>query len=112
MQGNRLLTEFKGALTEQYVAQQLRSELGIRPFYWSSERATAEVDFVFQSGMEIYPLEVKAEENLKAKSLKVYCRKYSPPLAVRTSMSDFRREESLVNLPLYAISRLLTFCRK
>ena len=112
LHGPRLFTEFKGALTEQYVAQQLRSELGIKPFYWSAERATAEVDFVFQSGTEIYPLEVKAEENLKAKSLKVYCRKYSPPLAIRTSMSDFRREESLVNLPLYAISRLQTFCRK
>lgn len=112
LQGNRLFTEFKGALTEQYVAQQLRSELGIKPFYWSSERSTAEVDFVFQSGMEIYPLEVKAEENLKAKSLKVYSQKYSPPLAVRTSMSDFRKENFLVNLPLYAISRLKTFCRE
>ena len=112
LQGNRLFSEFKGALTEQYVAQQLRSELGIKPFYWSAERATAEVDFIFQSGMELYPLEVKAEENLKAKSLKVYTEKYAPPLAIRTSMSDFRKENTLVNLPLYAISQLLTFCRK
>ena len=108
--GNRLFSEFKGALTEQYVAQQLRSELGLRPFYWSAERATAEVDFVFQSGMELYPLEVKAEENLKAKSLKVYAEKYAPPLAVRTSMSDFRDEGWLVNLPLYALGRLLAVC--
>lgn len=112
LQGNRLFIEFKGALTEQYVAQQLRSELGIKPFYWSAEHATAEVDFVFQSGMNIYPLEVKAEENLKAKSLKVYTEKYEPPLTIRTSMSDFRKEANLVNLPLYAISQLLTFCRK
>ena len=112
LQGNRLFSEFKGALSEQYVAEQLRSELGIEPFYWSAERATAEVDFIFQSGMELYPLEVKAEENLKAKSLKVYTEKYAPPLAIRTSMSDFRKENSLVNLPLYAISQLLTFCRK
>ena len=112
LQGNRLFSEFKGALTEQYVAQQLRSELGIKPFYWSAERATAEVDFIFQSGMELYPLEVKAEENLKAKSLKVYTEKYAPPLAIRTSMSDFRKENTLVNLPLYAISQLRTFCRK
>lgn len=112
LQGNRLFSEFKGALTEQYVAQQLRSELGIKPFYWSAERATAEVDFIFQSGMELYPLEVKAEENLKAKSLKVYTDKYAPPLAIRTSMSDFRKENTLINLPLYAISQLRTFCRK
>lgn len=112
LQGNRLFSEFKGALTEQYIAEQLRSELGIKPFYWSAERATAEVDFIFQSGMELYPLEVKAEENLKAKSLKVYTEKYAPPLAIRTSMSDFRKENRLVNLPLYAISQLLTFCRK
>ena len=112
LQGNRLFSEFKGSLTEQYVAQQLRSELGIKPFYWSAERATAEVDFIFQSGMELFPLEVKAEENLKAKSLKVYTEKYAPPLAIRTSMSDFRKEKRLVNLPLYAISQLLTFCRK
>ena len=112
LQGNRLFTEYKGALTEQYVAQQLRSDLGIKPFYWSAERATAEVDFVFQAGMDIYPLEVKAEENLKAKSLKVYSEKYAPPLAIRTSMSDFRKENRLVNLPLYAISQLMSFCRK
>ena len=112
LQGKRLFSEFKGALTEQYVAEQLRSELGIKPFYWSAERATAEVDFIFQSGMELYPLEVKAEENLKAKSLKVYTEKYAPPLAIRTSMSDFRKEKNLINLPLYAISQLLTLCRK
>ena len=112
LQGNRLFSEFKGALTEQYVAEQLRSELGIKPFYWSAERATAEVDFIFQSGMELYPLEVKAEENLMAKSLIVYTEKYAPPLAIRTSMSDFRKEKNLINLPLYAVSQLLTLCRK
>ena len=111
LNGNQLFTEFKGALTEQYVAQQLRAELGIKPFYWSSERASSEVDFVFQSGMDIYPLEVKAEENLRAKSLRVYGEKYHPKILIRTSMSDFREEEHLVNLPLYAISRLLTVCR-
>ena len=112
LQGNRLFTEFKGALTEQYVAQQLRSELGKKTFYWSAERATAEVDFVFQAGMEIYPLEVKAMENLKAKSLRVYADTYHPRKAFRTSMSDFREESWLVNLPLYAISRLPAFCRE
>ena len=102
--GSRVFEEFKGALTEQYVLQQLLSECGILPFYWSAERATAEVDFVFQHGGEIVPVEVKAEENLKAKSLKQYYDKYKPRIAIRSSMSDFRREDWLVNLPLYAIS--------
>ncbi len=104
---NRLFSEFKGALTEQYVNQQLNSELHLKTYYWSSKRATAEVDFLFQYGMDIYPLEVKAEENLKAKSLKVYFENYNPPLAIRTSMSDYRKENWLLNLPLYAISQLI-----
>ena len=112
LKGNRLFSEFKGALTEQYVAQELRSELGLKPFYWSAERATAEVDFVFQSGLDLYPLEVKSEENLKAKSLKVYAEKYHPPVAVRCSMSDYRDEGWLVNLPLYALTRLKDVCAR
>lgn len=111
LKGNELFSEFKGALTEQYVAQQLRSESGLTPFYWSAERATAEVDFLFQQGMELYPLEVKAEENLKAKSLKVYFDKFQPRLAIRSSMSDYRREDWLLNLPLYGLSRLIQECQ-
>ncbi len=74
------------------------------------ERATAEVDFIFQHGMDIIPLEVKAEENLKAKRLKIYAETYKVPLSIRTSMSDYRRESWLLNLPLYAISRLTAEC--
>lgn len=111
LKGNELFSEFKGALTEQYVAQQLRSESGLTPFYWSAERATAEVDFLFQQGMELYPLEVKAKENLKAKSLKVYFDKFQPRLAIRSSMSDYRREDWLLNLPLYGLSRLIQECQ-
>ncbi len=111
LKGNELFSEFKGALTEQYVAQQLRSESGLTPFYWSAERATAEVDFLFQQGMELYPLEVKAEENLKAKSLKVYFDRFQPRLAIRSSMSDYRREDWLLNLPLYGLSRLIQECQ-
>ena len=111
LKGNELFSEFKGALTEQYVAQQLRSESGLTPFYWSAKRATAEVDFLFQQGMELYPLEVKAEENLKAKSLKVYFDKFQPRLAIRSSMSDYRREDWLLNLPLYGLSRLIQECQ-
>ncbi len=108
LEGNRIFTEFKGALTEQYVQQELRAACGIAPFYWSSERATAEVDFIFSDGMDVLPLEVKAEENLRAKSLGVYRNAFSPRLSIRTSMSDYRRENWLLNLPLYALSSLKT----
>ncbi len=107
LEGNTIFEEFKGALTEQYVQQQLRSEAAVTPCYWANENGTAEVDFVFQNGSNIVPLEVKASENLQAKSLKSYCLKYSPKVAIRTSMSDYRQEKKLVNLPLYAISQIL-----
>ncbi len=103
LDGNRIFEEFKGALAEQYVLQQLRADAGIEPCYWSSERGSAEVDFVFQRGRDVFPLEVKAAENLQAKSLRSYCAKYSPRIALRTSMSDYRQQEFLTNVPLYAI---------
>ena len=110
LEGNSIFTEFKGALTEQYVQQQLLSEAAIEPCYWSKEKSRAEVDFIFQQGRDVVPLEVKAAENLQAKSLKSYCAKYSPRIAFRTSMSDYRREEYLTNLPLYAISQIRREC--
>lgn len=106
IEGNVIFEEFKGALTEQFVLQQLRTIPELAIYYWSAENATAEIDFLIQSSGEVIPIEVKAEENLKAKSLKTYCQKYSPRTAIRTSMSDFRKEEWLINLPLYAISEL------
>ncbi len=106
LEGSRIFTEFKGALTEQYVQQELRASCGIEPSYWSAERANAEVDFIFQNGMDIVPLEVKAEVNLNAKSLKVYHEKYNPSISVRTSMADYRRDDWLINIPLYAISQI------
>ena len=107
IQGNVIFEEFKGALTEQYVLQQLFTMPDIAIYYWSAERSTAEVDFLIQYAGEVIPIEVKAEENLKAKSLKTFCQKYSPKTAVRTSMSDFRKQDWLINLPLYAISELV-----
>ena len=94
-------------MTEQYVLQQLKSNKRIEPFYWSAERSNGEIDFVFQRGMDIIPLEVKAFENLQAKSLRSFYAKYEPKFAVRTSMSDYRKEEWLINLPLYAINGIL-----
>ena len=106
LEGNEIFTEFKGALTEQYVLQQLRSSNKYVIYYWSAERSTAEVDFIVQYNGIVIPIEVKAEENLQAKSLKVYKEKFNPKLSVRTSMSNFRKQDWLTNLPLYAISEL------
>lgn len=103
--GNRIFTEFKGALTEQYVCQQLISECGLTPYYWSAENSTGELDFLVQCSGKIIPVEVKAEENLKARSLKVFTEKYELDFGIRTSMSDFRNEEKIINLPLYALSQ-------
>ena len=104
--GNRIFTEFKGALTEQYVLQQLIADLGVEAYYYSTEKSSGEIDFLLQGRSSILPLEVKAEENLRAKSLKAFCEKYHPACAVRTSMSDYREQEWMTNIPLYNICRI------
>ena len=106
LNGNSLFEEFKGALTEQFVLQELVIQNELAIYYWSAENAVAELDFLVQYSGKVIPVEVKAAENLQAKSLKAYCQKYNPETAIRTSMSDFRKEEWLTNLPLYAISEL------
>ncbi len=112
LEGNRIFEEFKGALTEQYVQQQLRSESSIIPYYWSAERGNAEIDFLFQHGTDVVPVEVKAEENLRAKSLKTFSETYKPKTSIRTSMSNYREEDWLTNLPLYAISQISNICKE
>ena len=104
--GNLIFTEFKGALTEQYVLQQLIADTSYKPYYFTENKSEGEIDFIIQKGSQIVPIEVKAEENLKAKSLKVYCDKYQPAEAIRTSMSDYREQSWLTNIPLYCISNL------
>ena len=104
--GNRIFTEFKGALTEQYVLQQLIADLGVEAYYYSTEKSSGEIDFLLQGRSSILPLEVKAEENLRAKSLRAFCEKYHPAYAVRTSMSDYREQEWMTNIPLYNICRI------
>lgn len=107
LDGNALFVDFKGAMTEQYVCQQLitATNYGV-PHYWTSKTGKAEIDFVIQKGNMVLPIEVKAEENLQAKSLKIYVEKYEPEMAVRTSMSDYREESWLVNWPLFQIGEL------
>ena len=106
LDGNALFVEFKGALTEQYVCQQLKTLADLELCYYTNDRGSCEVDFVVDTGGRVMPLEVKAETNLRAKSLKTYREKFSPELAIRTSMTDYRKEDGLVNLPLYAIGQI------
>lgn len=108
LDGNELFKEFKGALTEQYVLQQLKTTKGLNIYYWTADRGTAEVDFVIDNGSDVIPVEVKAEVNLQAKSLKVYRDKFQPKLSIRTSMADYKREDWLLNLPLWAIENIMT----
>lgn len=109
LDGNNLFVEFKGALTEQYVLQQLLTVSGLNTFYHTNDRGTCEIDFLLDTGMQVIPLEVKAEENLHAKRLKTFKEKYNPELSVRTSMSDYRQQEWLLNLPLYMIEKVLGY---
>ena len=106
LEKNNILIEFKGALTEQFVAQQLKINHDI--YYWAAPNATAEVDFLLQFQNNIIPIEVKAEENLRAKSLKVFVEKYKSNTAIRTSMNSFREQDWLINVPLYAIYSFFT----
>lgn len=106
LDGNDLFIEFKGALTEQYVCQQLKTidDLGI--YYYTNDRNSCEIYFIVDTGEKIIPVEAKAEINLKAKKLKTYQEKFKPKISVRTSMADFKKEDGLFNLPLYAIEKI------
>lgn len=106
LDGNDLFSEFKGALTEQYVCQQLQTIDDLGVYYYTNDRGSCEVDFILDTGERIVPVEVKAEVNLKAKSLKTYHEKFAPAISIRTSMADYRKEDWLVNLPLYAVEEI------
>lgn len=101
---NKILTEFKGALTEQFVKQELNVNIKNKTYYWSAENGTSEIDFVIQLEDQIIPIEVTAEENLQAKSLKVFVEKFKTQTSIRTSMSPYRDDNWLKNIPLYAIN--------
>ena len=103
LNGNEFFTEFKGALTEQYVMQQLAVNQDLGIYYYTNDRNSCEIDFIVDNGDNIIPLEVKAEINLKAKSLKTYREKFTPEISIRSSMADYSEEIGLINLPLYAI---------
>ena len=106
LDGDALFVEFKGALTEQYVCQQLKTIEDLGVYYYTNDRGSCEIDFVVDTGEQIVPIEVKAETNLRAKSLKTYRERFEPELSVRTSMADYKKEDWLLNLPLYAIENI------
>jgi uncharacterized protein len=102
--GNSVFTEFKGAFAEQYVCQQLISDCHMKPFYWSAENSSGEVDFLAQELGRTFAIEVKAEENLQAKSLRAFKQKHPEVSAVRFSLSGYRKQDWMTNVPLYAIA--------
>ena len=106
LEGNELLVEFKGSLTEQFVLTELKSNINIPIFYWSSDKGIAELDYIIQLGKNNIPIEVKSSENLQAKSLKTFVEKYNTKTNIRTSLSDYREEEWLTNIPLYVIGSI------
>ena len=108
LDGNEIFEEFKGSLAEQYVLCELKARTDLNVFYWSADTGTSELDFIVQIGKNNVPIEIKASENLQAKSLKTFAEKYNSKIIVRTSMSDYRKENWLTNIPLYCIGNITT----
>lgn len=109
IKGNALFTEFKGALTENFVCQELLATGGIQANYWSSDSSEGEVDFVYECNNTVIPVEVKAEVNLRAKSLRSFITRYDLKKGYRVSLAGFKDQEWIENVPLYAISMLPGF---
>jgi len=95
-----LYTEFKGAMTENYILQSLVAQFEVMPRYWTSD-GKAEVDFIVQNGLEIIPIEVKSANSVAGKSLYVYDEKYSPELRIRYSFNNLKKDGNLLNIPVF-----------
>ncbi len=106
VEGHELFSEFKGALTENYVCQELVASGKVTPYYWSAENSSGEVDFVYDYGRSIVPVEAKAATNLKAKSLRLFVERNRLGRGLRLSLSPFKEQDWVVNLPLYATGLL------
>ena len=103
--GNNVFIEYKGAFAEQYVLQQLVCQ-NVKPYYWSSEKTPSEIDFVIQKDNKIIPIEVKAEVNVKARSLRQFITNNPELKAVRFSMLGYAEQDWMTNIPLYYISAI------
>lgn len=106
LDGNRIFIEFKGALTENFVIQQLLLNEENSVYYWTNENSSAEVDFVIQDDDEIIPVEVKSGSNVRSVSFRFFCDKFKPKRAIRLSLSGYHEEEWMTNFPLYAIQSI------
>lgn len=111
LEGNEIFVEFKGSLTEQFVLNELKTNVTPTVFYWSAEKGTAEVDYIIQFDGNNIPIEVKASENLQSKSLKTFVEKYNTKINIRTSMSNYRKDNWIINIPLYLIGNLKRLLR-
>ena len=103
LEGNSIFEEFKGALTEQFVFQQLNCSSDDNLYYYSNEQSRNEIDFLIQNDGAVMPIEVKSEENLQSKSLKAYVDKFDVKKAIRFSLSNYREQEWLINVPLWNV---------
>jgi len=108
LESSDIYTEFKGAMTENYVLGELVKCIDESPYYWTSGNQ-AEVDFIVQSETHIVPIEVKSEKNVRAKSLGEYRKKYEPQYAVITSMKNETNGDEVLNIPLYVIASMKNF---
>ena len=105
---NAIFEEFKGALAEQYVFQQLIQKEDLSIFYHTFDRCKYELDFLVQNNNnEIIPVEVKAGKNLQATSFRLFCQKYNPRTAIRASLANYKEEEGMTNVPLYALNSMM-----
>ena len=107
-EGNRLFTEFKGALTENYILESLINQFENQPRYWTSGNI-AEVDFLLQYKNDIIPIEVKSDENIRSKSLSVYRKTFSPQTSIRYSLRNLKHEDGLINIPLFLADKTSDF---
>lgn len=107
LNGNMLFSDFKGALTEQFVLQQMKTNQSLSIYYWSADNSRGEIDFLVQQEEKIIPIEVKAEENLQAKSLRMFVERNPGLKGCRFSMSPYREQDWLVNYPLYSVLTIL-----
>lgn len=104
----KIFSDFRGAITEQYVCQSLVGSGFFPLFYWGRERGNAEIDFLIQYKGNVVPIEAKSEKNTLAKSMKVYMELYKPTLAIKTSLCSYRYDEPLLSLPLYMLESIET----
>lgn len=107
LNGNMLFSDFKGALTEQFVLQQMKTNQSLSIYYWSADNSRGEIDFLVQQEEKVIPIEVKAEENLQAKSLRMFVERNPGLKGYRFSMSPYREQDWLVNYPLYSVLMIL-----